>query len=79
MVILTSKKCVLTSFVFFTFSALNYLGSVFTEILGFPGGTRGKEPACQCRRPKRHGFDPWSGRSPGGGQPAPVFLPGESH
>ena len=26
---------------------------------GFPGGTRGKEPACQCRIYKRHRFDPW--------------------
>ena len=25
----------------------------------FPGDRRGKEPACQCRRPKRLGFDPW--------------------
>ena len=25
--------------------------------LGFPGGTRGKEPACQCRE-KRDGFNP---------------------
>ena len=24
---------------------------------GFPGGTSGKEPICQCR--KRHGFNPW--------------------
>ena len=24
----------------------------------FPGGAGGKEPACQCRRHKRHGFDP---------------------
>ena len=24
----------------------------------FPGGTGSKEPACQCRRQKRHGFDP---------------------
>ena len=29
------------------------------ETVGFPGGTRGKEPACQCRRHKRHRFDPW--------------------
>ena len=27
--------------------------------MGFPGGTSGKEPACQCRRHKRRGFDPW--------------------
>ena len=26
---------------------------------GFPGGASGEEPACQCRRPKRHRFDPW--------------------
>ena len=26
---------------------------------GFPGGISGKEPACQCRRQKRHRFDPW--------------------
>jgi len=26
--------------------------------LGFPGGTSGKEPACQCGRGKRCGFDP---------------------
>ena len=24
---------------------------------GFPGGASGKEPACQCRKHKRHGFD----------------------
>ena len=27
--------------------------------LGFPGGASGKEPACQCRRHKRHRFNPW--------------------
>ena len=26
---------------------------------GFPEGTRGKEPACQCRRLKRCGFESW--------------------
>ena len=41
----------------------------------------GKEPTCQCRRYKRHGFDPsvekipWRRKQ----QPTPVFLPGESH
>ena len=24
--------------------------------MGFPGGTSGKEPACQCRRHERHAF-----------------------
>ena len=27
--------------------------------MGFPGGASGKEPACQCRRHKRSGFNPW--------------------
>ena len=31
---------------------------------GFPAGASGKEPACQCRRPKSHGFDPWIGKIP---------------
>ena len=47
----------------------------------FPGGTSGKEPACQCRRHKRHEFNPWVGKIPWrrAWQPTPVFLPGESH
>ena len=32
--------------------------------LGFPGGATGKESACQCRRCKRFGFDPWVGKIP---------------
>ena len=50
-------------------------------LLGFPGGASGKETACQCRRCKRGGFDPWVGRIPWrrAWQPTPVFLPGESH
>ena len=48
---------------------------------GFPGGASGKEHACQCRRQKRRGFDPWVGKVPWrrAWQPTPVFLPGESH
>ena len=49
--------------------------------LGFPGGTCGKEPSCQCRRRKRRRFNPWVGKIPWrmAWQPTPVFLPGESH
>ena len=49
--------------------------------LGFPGSASGKGPACQCRRLKKHGFDPWVGEIPWrrAWQPTPVFLPGESH
>ena len=49
--------------------------------MGFSCGSRGKEPARQCRRHKRCEFNPmvrkilWSKKW----QPTPVFLPGESH
>ena len=53
--------------------------SVWT--LGIPGGASGKEPACQCRKCKRHGFDPWIRKIPWkkAWQSTPVFLPGEFH
>ena len=31
---------------------------------GFPGSVSGKEPACQCRRHKRRGFDPLGWEDP---------------
>ena len=48
---------------------------------GFPGGTSGKEHAWQCRRLKRHRFDPWVKKIPWrtAWQHTPVFVPGESH
>jgi len=51
------------------------------QLLGFPDGASDKEPACQCRRRKRHQFDPWVRKIPWrrAQQPTPVFLPGESH
>ena len=36
---------------------------------GFPGGAGGKEPGCQCRRPKRREFNPWVRK----------MIPGEGH
>ena len=52
--------------------------------MGFPGGSVGKESACnagdslQHRRPK---FNPWVGKIPWRSkwQPTPVFLPRKSH
>ena len=41
-------------------------------VAGFPGGTSGKEPACQCRARKRCGSTAELGRSPGGGQGNPL-------
>ena len=70
---------------FSVFSLLICWNSIYIEdkyicIVGFPRGSSGKEPACQCRKHKRHGFDPWvrkiSWRRVW--QPTAVFLPGES-
>ena len=48
--------------------------------MGFPSGTSGKEPTCQCRRRKRCGFNPWIRKTPWrrAWHPSPVFLFGES-
>jgi len=47
----------------------------------YTGGAGGKESACQCRRCKKCGFDPWVGKIPWRRkwQPTPVFLPVKSH
>ena len=46
-----------------------------------PGQCSGEEPACQCRRQKRYGFNPWVRKIPWrrAWQPTPIFLPGGSH
>ena len=51
------------------------------HLVRFPWWFSGKESACQCRRHKRHRFDPWVGKSPWSRKwhPTPVFWPGESH
>ena len=51
------------------------------RLKGFLDGVSGKEPACQCRRHKRCGFDPWVRKNPWRREwhPTSVFLPGESH
>ena len=48
---------------------------------GLPRWHSDKESACQCRRHKRRGFNPWVGKIPWRRkwQPAPVPLPGKSH
>ena len=48
---------------------------------GFPDSTSGKEPACQLRRHRKLGFDPWIRKIPlrKAWQPTQVFLPGKSH
>ena len=32
--------------------------------MGVPDGASDKEPACQCRKPKRHGLNRWVGKIP---------------
>ena len=55
-------------------------GSTVVQIQA-TGDTSGEEPACQCRTSNRLRFSPWFGTIPWRRewQPAPVFLPGESH
>ena len=54
---------------------------IHQQLRGFPGGASGKEPACQCRRHRRRGFDRWIVKIPWrrAWQPTPVSLPEESH
>ena len=49
--------------------------------MGFSGGRVVKKPACQFRRHRRRGFDPWVRKIPWRKewQLIPVFLPGEFH
>ena len=61
----------------FSFEMMTYM-----QLSGvFPGGTSGRETACQCMTRKRCGFSPWVGKIPWrrAWQSIPVFLPGESY
>ena len=53
---------------------------IYVFIMSFPGGASGEEPACQCRRCERCGFDPWIRKIPWrrAWPPTPICLPGES-
>ena len=44
--------------------------------MGFPDGAVDKESAYQCRRHKRHRFDPWVKKIPGGGNGNPFQYSG---
>ena len=46
---------------------------------GLPRWQNGKESACQCKRCKRCGLDPWVGKIPCKWQPTPVFMLGKFH
>ena len=53
------------------------LGDGIWVVTSFPGITSGKESACQCRKHKRHGFNPWVGKIPCMAL-TPLYLPEES-
>ena len=61
----------------FPFVHLAYL----IDLEGFLCSKSGKESACQCRRLKRYGFNPWVRKIlwRRAWQSTPVFLPGEPH
>ena len=52
-----------------------------TRPVELPRWLSDKESACQCRRHRRCGLDPWIGKIPWRRewQPTLVFLPGKSH
>ena len=51
------------------------------DVWRLPKWLSGKEAACQCRRCKRHGFDPWVRKilCSRTWQLSPVYLPGKFH
>ena len=53
----------------------------YTRDWGLPWWLSGKQFACQCRKCRRRGFDPWVGKIPWKREwlTSPVFLPGKSH
>ena len=63
----------------FTLSKLCFHSKRGSQILRTANS--GKESACQCRRCKKWGFNPWIGKIPWRKKrhPTPVFLPGELH
>ena len=70
----------------FSFSLKHYLAtflvsSLLLLVCGLPGGANGKESSCQCRRLRRHKFNPWVGKIcwRKKWQPTAAFLPGKSH
>ena len=54
---------------------------LYMLVSGLPRWLSGKESSCQCRRHKRHRFDPWVRKlsCKKKCQPTPVFLPGKPH
>ena len=73
------EKSILMAFLLQTVALISFFFPPRLWQWGFPSGVSGKEPACQCRKCKRHGFSPWVRKIlwKRTWQPTPVFLPGE--
>jgi len=58
-----------------------FLKKKFSKYFGLARWLSCKESACQCRRCRRCGFNPWVRKMPWRRewQPTPVFLPGKFH
>ena len=71
-----------TEIVFFiSLSQIKADGSNYSLDRGFPGGATDKERACQFRRHKRSGIDPWIKKIPWRRKwkPTLIVMPGEFH
>ena len=77
---LTHTVLVLMQVLCDSYSVAKWIWHLMPLNMGLPGGASGKESACQCRRHKNRGFNPWVRKIPWrrAWQPIPV-LPGESH
>ena len=53
------QGCILSPCLFNLYAEYIMRNAGLEVILGFLGGTSGKEPTCQCERHKRHRFNPW--------------------
>ena len=77
------KEALYIYIIYIVYSMYIYIDrySQFLYPRGFPGGASGKEPTCQCRRPKRCGFNPCIMKIPWSRawQLIPVFLPREAY
>ena len=67
-VIVFCSSCIGKNFTTFTTAPLEkHRGNILQHNkvgTGFPGGTSRKETACQCRRHRRSGFNPWIWKIP---------------
>ena len=68
-------------YIFIYINIFIYIHFIYLNIYiyGFPSGSTGKDPSCQCRKYKRRGFNLWVRKIPWRRKwlSTPVFLPGK--